>query len=273
MTYTNDTNVINNTIQTCNNGIALEAGMNNSLKSNNIVDNDEYAIRIDNYYSSTLKNSICWNNFISNNKNGISQAYDEGVLNTFTDNYWDDHSTPDSNDDGVVDNPYSIEGVASNNDPNPLVSKHQISKITVLYPNGGETLTGNITIQWNEVTDSHDHSISFEIWYSSDNGIIWRKLVARLLTTSYEWNTQTLYTGSEYLVKVIAICSEGTTSKDTSDNVFRIETPLLLSTSSTTESSSTEFSSTDSTSTFVWIFPFLIALFVLVFRRKQVKSI
>ncbi|MFW9992108.1 MAG: NosD domain-containing protein, partial [Candidatus Odinarchaeota archaeon] len=61
-------------------------------------------------------NVIEGNFFIDNNP----QAYDYGLNNTFSHNYWNDWTTPDSDMDGIVDIPYAIGGTAGNTDPYPL---------------------------------------------------------------------------------------------------------------------------------------------------------
>ena len=69
-------------------------------------------------------NSIYHNNFIGN----TNQSYDE-IMNTWysTDlsegNYWSNHTSPDSNGDGIVDNPLYIDG-GSNADNYPFTDKN-----------------------------------------------------------------------------------------------------------------------------------------------------
>ena len=58
------------------------------------------------------------NNFINNNQGAI-QAWDDGQFNNFSSNFWDDWTMPDSNQDGVVDEPYSIAENAKNQDVIP----------------------------------------------------------------------------------------------------------------------------------------------------------
>jgi parallel beta-helix repeat protein len=62
---------------------------------------------------------IGMNDFINNNLDRDSQAFDAGKLNIFSNNYWNDWRK-DSNFDGIVDDPYSIDGQAMNMDQNPL---------------------------------------------------------------------------------------------------------------------------------------------------------
>jgi parallel beta-helix repeat protein len=64
-------------------------------------------------------NELFLNDFIYNNPEGVSQAYDDGGYNIISNNYWNEWVTPDINDDGIVDVSYIIEGVANNFDPSP----------------------------------------------------------------------------------------------------------------------------------------------------------
>jgi len=70
-------------------------------------------------------NEVYLNDFLRNNPEGFSQAYDDGEENEFYNNYWNEWDTPDTNEDGVVDFPYSIEGIADNFDhlPRTISSK------------------------------------------------------------------------------------------------------------------------------------------------------
>jgi nitrous oxidase accessory protein NosD len=91
------------------------------LSDNTISYNNKYGIVLDHGQGwSSSNNSVSWNRFLGNNPNGTSQAYDEGLNNTFRYNYWDDWISPDVDDDGIVDVPYSIDGAAGNQDQFPL---------------------------------------------------------------------------------------------------------------------------------------------------------
>jgi parallel beta-helix repeat protein len=73
--------------------------------------------------SSSNNNVIRYNDFHENN-GGDVQAKDDGINNTFHFNYWNDWTSPDGNGDGIVDNPYSLDGWASNTDSSPWVSQN-----------------------------------------------------------------------------------------------------------------------------------------------------
>jgi parallel beta-helix repeat protein len=98
-------------IQTGNNG------SNNIVTGNTVVNNSRWGIVF------TAQSS---NNFIHNNDflmNGVSgQACDDGSSNTFSENFWDDWTSPDEDANGFVDFPYLINGTAANADTNPLAA-------------------------------------------------------------------------------------------------------------------------------------------------------
>ncbi|MFX0095366.1 MAG: fibronectin type III domain-containing protein, partial [Candidatus Hodarchaeota archaeon] len=108
-----------------------------------------------------------------------------------------------------------------------LVSDHQLSTPTIHYPNGGEMLYGTINIQWSASTDPFGHSLTYQVSYSADGGSTWTTLAIGLTTTSYSWNTVPVLEGSNYLVKVVAVCSEGLTAEDTSNSTFTILPHLI----------------------------------------------
>ncbi len=91
----------------------------NTIWGNLITENNKYGIDL----SGGCDNNMLYNNsFIENkihaNDNGLLNLWDNGSIG----NYWDNHTTPDSNKDGIVDDPYTwINGSANSNDSFPLV--------------------------------------------------------------------------------------------------------------------------------------------------------
>jgi hypothetical protein len=74
--------------------------------------------------------------------------------------------------------------------------------IDLTYPVGGESLAGNINIQW---TVANANSI--DLYYSPNGGQQWNTIATGLAgtATNYNWNTAGLLTGSSYRVKVVAL--------------------------------------------------------------------
>ncbi|MFX0183654.1 MAG: NosD domain-containing protein [Candidatus Hodarchaeota archaeon] len=131
-----------------------------------------------------------------------------------------------------------------------------VSPPTVKFPNGGETLEGTETIEWKASLDPFEHAITYTVYYSSDNAATWTQLTNDLSSTSYSWDTTTVSDGLSYLIKVVAICSEGDTREDVSDSTFAIQN----SKKTTSEASG------------IPILIFLLALVVKISVRKRKKS-
>ncbi|MHA2252514.1 MAG: NosD domain-containing protein [Candidatus Kariarchaeaceae archaeon] len=112
-----------NTISENQNGIVIQASRN-TIKNNNITKNTLYGVIIEN----GIGNTIVWNNFIYNNQPN-SQASDSGLDNEFIINFWHDWTSPDSNQDGIVDMTYEIDGSANNSDAHPIIAKNMVEKI------------------------------------------------------------------------------------------------------------------------------------------------
>ncbi|MBC7080935.1 MAG: choice-of-anchor J domain-containing protein [Thermoplasmatales archaeon] len=96
--------------------------------------------------------------------------------------------------------------------------------VRVIYPNGGETLGGIITIRW---TASDNIGIAgIDLLYSGDAGLTWNVIASNIPNTgSYNWNVAGLPYGSNYMVKVVAKDNAGNVASDTSDGTFTIGMP------------------------------------------------
>ena len=208
-------------------GIEIYASDTNHLYANCIENNSNYGISLG---WEANDNLIKFNDIIYNNQAGESQAFDEGNNNVFSRNYWDNWATPDGNADGIVDEPYAIEGSAENQDLLPLTSfapKHHLERPHILYPYGREVLSGVVTILWAVAKDSWEHYITYDVYYSPDDAIVaeatWYPLISGLDTTHFDWNTTTVADGSTYRVKVIAKCSWGLQTESVTSGVFVIQ--------------------------------------------------
>ena len=93
-------------------------------------------------------------------------------------------------------------------------------QVTVIYPNGGEELSGNINIRW-RATDQDNDELTINIEYSNNNGRNWYFIYNNLRNDGVEsWNTNN-YPNGEYLIKVTASDGEITVS-DISNGIFTI---------------------------------------------------
>ena len=222
-----DNNVITgNTITTNNNGIRLGSNnynfpdtVNNNTIINNVFYNNSHRGVWCAYES--RGNLIKWNDFKDNGHPIDSQAMDNGLNNTFSSNYWYNWTSNE---------PYLIIGYPGTVDSNPLNNPHHLSKPTIIFPNGGETLTTDIVIDWTPSKDDLGHDITYSIYYSPDNGSTWILLGTDFVITSFRWDIRTVPLGSTFLVRVIALESFGFFVMDTSDQLFTIQATTPLST-------------------------------------------
>ncbi len=99
-------------------------------------------------------------------------------------------------------------------------STHTLTKPIVQAPNGGETISGEMEINWTATTDSYDLSVSYNIYLSADD-ITWSLIAAGITEESFSFDTLFVEDGDTYKVKVEAM-SEDLSSVDISDASFSI---------------------------------------------------
>ena len=98
---------------------------------------------------------------------------------------------------------------------NGVESAH-VPSVHVTFPNGGETLTGEVLVTWT-ASDPDDDPLSYSLrcW----DGSKWHRLAQNVQTTNWTWNTLLYENGTEYIIEVIA--SDGTyLSSDQSNSFF-----------------------------------------------------
>ncbi len=94
-------------------------------------------------------------------------------------------------------------------------------RVTVISPNGGETLAGLQIIAW-EGDDADGDPLSYDLLFSADGGQSWLPLAARLGQTSYTLDTRQFPGTYEGLIRVIATDGFNTTV-DESDAPFSVD--------------------------------------------------
>ncbi|UCG02895.1 MAG: right-handed parallel beta-helix repeat-containing protein [Candidatus Heimdallarchaeota archaeon] len=271
-----------NTIQENNHhGILLIDSDETSIYDNLVIHNSLYGI----YINSGASNQIYWNDMVGNNLEGTSQAFDEGIESSFRYNYWDEWTSPDDDEgegDGIVDDPYSIDGYVGNFDNSPLTYPHNpetldihlISRPRVKNPNGGETVSEVITIRWAKATDYWGHIISYNVYYSGDNGESWNSIESDISNLYCRWDTTEIIDGSDYLVKVVAICSEGLQVEDISDSTFTIENDKQPEETRTESSKETTSSTKEEVSApSLLLFLFAVSVLITIKQRFREKSL
>lgn len=220
----NDNIVEENQITNANYGIMIQ-GNGSSITANLIFNCTDSGIRI---ADPSANNLIKWNDFVWNYISADSQAlvYDGSGSNTFTDNYWDDSTYPDTNTDGIVDNPYIIPyGMAGNiTDDSPRTTPYNSITSSFHYLNRPRiislstsnlipqevNLSGVVRIEWCPVTDSKGHTIMYSLFHSSADN--WIAIAENITENKVDWDTRDLVSGGGMCcigLKVIAICSDG----------------------------------------------------------------
>jgi hypothetical protein len=97
-------------------------------------------------------------------------------------------------------------------------------EVTVIFPDGGETLSGQQTIIW-EALDADGDPLLYDVLYSADNGQTWSPLAVRLKQSTYPFYADQLAATHDGLIRVIA--NDGFhTAIDESDAPFSIDSPL-----------------------------------------------
>jgi hypothetical protein len=144
---------------------------------------------------------------------------------------------PDLNEDGIVDNPYAIDGSENYEDAYPLTEpifrSQCLAAPVLLFPTGGEVLTGSVTIQWEAAIDYFGHEINYTILISRDNGSTWSVLVTDLQSTSYVWDTSIYLSQTGWLLKIVATCADGVTTEAIMDSSFDINNAIIIPTTPT----------------------------------------
>jgi parallel beta-helix repeat protein len=212
-------------------GVSLNDGASNNTITNNTIFQCVYhGLLAD---PTSHNNTIMHNSFVRNNLAYGQQALDNGTDNIIDYNFWDEWTTPDESPaDGIVDLPYILDGTGTPfppSDSHPVTTTptdipfHFVGVPEVIFPNGGELINDTATIMWKDSQDSQGHSINFTAYYSPNNGADWYELIVNTTETFYDWDTELLTKGDEYLVKVIARCSDGLEAEDTSDGTFTLQ--------------------------------------------------
>lgn len=99
-------------------GIALEfLSSFNEFRDNMILNSDDQGLVI--FDLDSIENRIYGNNFTGNALNGFDFGLDNHWYWMDTGNYWDDYPGNDTDDDGIGDTPYNIEGLTSPKDMFP----------------------------------------------------------------------------------------------------------------------------------------------------------
>jgi len=93
--------------------------------------------------------------------------------------------------------------------------------ITVLEPNGGETVSNLVTISWS-ASDPDNDELTYQVGYNIENQG-WQLIASKLKDLSYVWNVSGFVDSSSVMIKVIANDGYGGIIEDTNDFAFSID--------------------------------------------------
>ena len=169
----NNCEVSNNIITNAGNGIYTVNSNSNTINNNNFEDSNIgiYLLNSDSntVFSNSFQNHNAYGIFSDSNSdsntiymNDLNDKEDEVGFNARDDgsndwdynsqgNYWDDYNDYDTNEDGIGDNPYTIEGSSGSQDDFPLgdflnINQNPVAFIDSINPNPavlGQTVTFN----------------------------------------------------------------------------------------------------------------------------------
>jgi len=227
-----------------NEEVAIHFSHSNSIifKDNRIINNGYGFFLAD----GSGNNYVRGNDLLNNNQtyqSYSSQASDWGFYNVIIFNYWNDWISPDSDNDGYIDIPYTIDGRERNQDPYPLASenpptKHSLFKPIMIYPTGGEFLQDNVGIQWLPAIESLESLISYSIYFSSNGGKNWVLIVEEITLIfndpveefnpiSIGWETREHYDTTSGRLKIVATTPEGLRKEVITSTDFSLDNGLI----------------------------------------------
>ncbi|MHA2164427.1 MAG: S8 family serine peptidase [Candidatus Hodarchaeales archaeon] len=93
--------------------------------------------------------------------------------------------------------------------------------VQLLYPNGGENLTGTVIISW-IASDPDNDILTYDLYYWYED--TWNIIVIGTTNSTFVWDTIGLSDGNEYLIRVL-VMDGNFTREDQSTLVFTIDNP------------------------------------------------
>lgn len=135
ISYCGGSNISYNTVEESGGvGIDVISGSNTTMSWNTVKDCVDYALQLS---DETEYFEVQYNTFDANG--GTSQINDDGDGNEVSFNYYSDWTSPDNDVNGIVDNPYAFDGLASNEDPYPLTEAGVVPVIEEPTPTPTDT--------------------------------------------------------------------------------------------------------------------------------------
>ncbi len=144
--------------------------------------------------------------------------YNKGRVVYLTDVNLGELADPDSDGFGNIydsDNPVFVANVFK------WLAENRAPTVEVVTPNGGEVINGTITIEWDAV-DYDSDPMTFDVFYSDNNGSDWTILANDLAVLEFAWNTTLHDDGTGYMIRV-SVSDGELAGQDNSDNPFELD--------------------------------------------------
>ena len=195
---------------------------------------------------------ILRNNFIENEIHapGISHISDTTESSNYSENFWSEYTSPDSDHDDIVDVAYHIYGGLWDDYPKTMVypdyKVHILTKPNPIHPNRSlntQYFTGMMNVTWGQSSDTFEHDVEYSLEYSTNETTTWTEIATELTNTKYQFNTSILPQNTICNLKVIAECMEifserifdsNLTIRDHTLSVPTVQTPLVGEVNQTT---------------------------------------
>jgi hypothetical protein len=94
-------------------------------------------------------------------------------------------------------------------------------KVKIIFPVGGETLAGNITVRW-QASDADDKNLTYFVLYSTDDGRSWQDVASDIKDTKVTVNIAALPGTNLGLFRIIATDGVNTGISD-SNSTFNVQ--------------------------------------------------
>jgi hypothetical protein len=111
------------------------------------------------------------------------------------------------------------------------LAENRAASVEVVSPNGGEVLSGTVTVSWT-AADPNQDVLTFDVFYSDDDGSSWNEVVLGTTETTSQWDTSLVDDGTDYLIRVVASDGE-LDSEDVSDGTFTVDNSVSTTTPTT----------------------------------------